>query len=88
MKQKELKKWEEIRKQGEKNYVWKRGVLNWGFVAVGYLLYVILIRQSENPLIRAVLALLLFPLGGYVWAKWTWRVNEKRYLKAVNQSGN
>lgn len=40
--------------------------------------------MPQSPwLLRAFLALILFPLGGILWGTWVWKSAEKKFLEPV-----
>jgi hypothetical protein len=66
---------------GEKKFVWVRGVLFWGiFTALTWSVLMEYMNPSDNILLRPIIALILFPIGGFFWGKWAWKANEKKYM--------
>jgi hypothetical protein len=76
----ELAKWEQTRRQGLQRFLWVRGFLGWG-VPMGALWWgaMTFFQPTPNPERLLLGALVVFPLGGLVWAAWLWRIAEKRY---------
>lgn len=82
MSEKFIAQWEKIRAKGKNNFVWVRGVLIWGLVtAVMWSIFMEYTQPSANKLIRPVIALILFPCGGFFWGLLTWHFSEKKYNK-------
>jgi len=81
------REWEKLRIEGKSHFVIKSGVLRWGLsTAILYTLYLHLLENgwtlSGNIISKAVLAFLLFPIGGYFWGIWVWSWQEKKYRKS------
>ena len=86
MKENQIKKWEKIRKKGKKNFVWFRGVIGWGvFTAIFWSIFMQVLSPEENLFLRPLIALIIFPIGGYFWGIWVWNVTERKYLKASGE---
>jgi hypothetical protein len=76
----DMAKWERTRRQGFQRFVWVRGLLGWG-IPMGVLWWgaMTLFAPTPNPGQMLVLSLVIFPIGGLLWALWLWRIGEKRY---------
>ncbi len=73
MNQKQCAKWESIQSTGESTFIWKHGVLMWGLgAALLWAIIMELIQPSSNVIIRPLIALIVFPVGGYFLGKWVW----------------
>lgn len=80
------RKWEKKRKHGKQSFLIYRGALKWGgtmFVLTN-ITNVLRRHQKLNWLI-VVSMLIACPLAGYVWARCTWYVNERRFGFIVKQ---
>lgn len=87
---KERQHWENIRSRGKKRYIWFDGVLLWGvsmaiiwslvlgFSTYGFVKEAII---SEDFLVSLIIALIIFPLGIFLQAVYTWNKYEKKYGK-------
>ncbi len=75
-----IQKWEVIRNKGKSRSIWIQGVLLWG-LSTGVLWAIImeLFSPSENPLIRFIVAIIAFPLGGIFFGSWMWSSSERGY---------
>ena len=81
----ELEQWRQTRDQGETKYVWTHGVLLWGMSSgIIWLILIATFGSGEFGLWRLTIALVVFPIIGYLYGKWSWKNNELRYLKATN----
>ena len=89
MKEKGIKNWEKIRSKGKQHFIWIKGVLSWGILtAILWFIIMEIIMPFENKFIGLLLALFLFPIGGYFWGLWVWKIAEKKYIEAVeNDNG-
>lgn len=80
-------KWEAIRAKGRIRFIWINGFIGWGITtALLWSLAMRFIQPSENFWVRPLIALVLFPIGGLLWAYAVWRGSEKKYLQAVKGS--
>lgn len=78
-------RWERIRAKGPIHFVIVYGVLAWGIgTALLFSLFMSLIAGWD--LTRLLLALLLFPLGGFIWGGVTWVVSERRHNRTTNRA--
>ncbi|WP_438864011.1 hypothetical protein [Neptunicella sp.] len=77
-----IEKWEATRTKGKKRFIWINGFIGWGITtAVLWSLIMQIIQPQDEIWVRPLIALLLFPLGGLVWAHFVWQATEKKYLK-------
>lgn len=73
--------------KGRNNFIWKRGVLGWGLgTAVLWSILMQVISPQEPLWLRPLIAVILFPIGGYVWGVWAWKLAEKKYSDSENSS--
>ena len=78
-----IEKWETTRAKGKKRFVWVNGFIGWGITtAILWSLAMQFIQPSIDILVRPLIALALFPLGGLLWAHFVWWATEKKYLEA------
>lgn len=82
--------WEKMRVRGKSHFVINSGALRWGLsTGILYTLYVNFLENgwtvSSNMLFKALLALILFPIGGYFWGIWVWSWQEKKYRQSSKQ---
>lgn len=85
MNQKQHKKWSKSREKGEKRFVWFQGVLLWGVcTALFWSVLMEFLVPNENIFVRPIIAIILFPIGGYGWGKWVWKITEKKYFEFEN----
>jgi hypothetical protein len=78
--QKQLEKWAKTRQMGRARYVWRYGVLGWG-LATGVLWSICrgFLRGGDQLPVLLVLALIIFPIGGYFFGQWTWKKGEENF---------
>ena len=85
-----LEKWERTRSKGKTRFMWVIGFLGWGFAtAVCWLVVMHFIRPlqpHEQMWVRAIIALVLFPLAGLIWAQYVWKKSEKMYAELSGNS--
>ena len=84
MSDKQMARWEKTRRMGRTRYIWLVGVLGWG-VATGTMWAVAMaaMRGWDRLPVLLAIALVGFPLGGYFFGMWTWKVSESQYQKAL-----
>jgi hypothetical protein len=86
MRNRQRLKWEKKRKQGKRSFIVYRGVLRWG--GIMFILTTItnvFVRHNKLdwlPVVSLMIGCLVF---GYVWARCTWYVNERRFHGATKQ---
>lgn len=75
-----MKDWHELRKQGKTAYVIRHGVLLWGLsTAVIWWLAMHYFQPRDPAWTRLLVAVTVFPVGGYFVGLMSWRRNEKKY---------
>ena len=78
-----FQKWEKIRAKGKLNYVLLYGAVLWGLSTAALLtLGLPLLIGAKITWSRALINVILFPLAGIGWGRFTWIVNEKAYRKS------
>ena len=86
MNQRNMKKWEQIRSKGRSRYIWVNGVVIFGLVtAISWSIMMELVQPSEFIFLRPLMALILFPAGGYFFGIFNWKANENKYVKAMKK---
>lgn len=84
-----LEKWEATRAKGKKRFLWVNGFVFWGFTTAILWSIVMQLTQPAQPVwIRPLIALVLFPIGGLVWAHFVWRSTEAKYNKARSDTNS
>jgi hypothetical protein len=80
--------WEQQRALGRTRFILRRGVLGWGIPAAFLtILYKVVQEQglvwtprlTESVRTAVVVAILVFPLGGWLFGRWLWDTGETRY---------
>jgi hypothetical protein len=96
MTKKRIDKWDKTRRKGKYRFILLNGVAGWGLLMfiimtaffhiqkVGFRLNEIQGISCQIVLINA----LIWPIGGFVWGACVWSINERLYLKYVNNSGD
>jgi len=77
-----FRRWEQTRAKGERRFIWRSGVLFWGGIMTlifGVKAYL----QPIDPPWLGYAPLIFFPVAGYFWGKWTWRMAERGYQAAL-----
>ncbi len=75
MNRKQQERWERMRQLGRSRYIWRHGVLGWGVtVAIAWSLSMAWMDGWDQLPILLPLALVLFPIGGYFFGAFMWRV--------------
>ena len=84
MTERQAEKWAVTRAKGRRRYIILFGVLNWGiFTAILWaLLMGVMYGWQTFPSILP-LAMIGFPIGGYLWGASMWSMCEAAYRKAV-----
>ena len=81
-----FEKWEETRFKGKARFLWVIGFLGWGITtAVVWSVVMHYIQPQEAMWVRPIIALVIFPPVGLIWAHFVWKKSEKKY---VQQSGS
>ncbi len=80
MKLKQIKKWEQKRRQGKTSFIFKVGMIYWG-VTVGLIWGIItpLITHGRFSLFHLIAGIIAFPIGGIFWGLIVWNISEKKY---------
>jgi len=83
-----IARWERNRAMGRSTFIWRRGVLGWG-VPIALLTIAYQVVQEQGFVWRLVMtqhlktgigvAMLVFPLCGYLFARWLWMTGEENY---------
>ena len=82
---KQLEQWARIRRRGRESYIWYYGVFGWGLTTgVGWAFFMALTQGWDRLPLLMILALIIFPIGGYVFGVIMWKVLEKRYQQSVH----
>ena len=88
-----LARWERNRAMGRTTFIWRRGVFGWGIpVALVTIAYQVV--QEQGFVWRLVMtqhlktgigiAMLVFPLCGYLFARYLWTAGEENYQRMVD----
>jgi hypothetical protein len=85
-----LARWERNRAMGRTTFIWRRGVFGWG-VPVALVTIAYQVVQEQGFVWRLVMtqhlktgigvAMLVFPLCGYLFARWLWTAGEDNYQR-------
>jgi len=85
-----LARWERNRAMGRSTFIWRRGVFGWG-VPIALLTIAYQVVQEQGFVWRLVMtqhlktgigvAMLVFPLCGYLFARWLWTASEENYQR-------
>ena len=87
-----IARWERNRAMGRSTFIWRRGVFGWGIpVALVTIAYQVV--QEQGFVWRLVMtqhlktgigiAMLVFPLCGYLFARYLWTAGEENYQRMV-----
>ncbi len=87
-----LTRWERERAMGRSLFIWRRGVFGWGIpIALVTIAYQVV--QEQGFVWRLVMtqhlktgigvAMLVFPLCGYLFGRWLWTTSEENYARMV-----
>ncbi len=78
--QKQFERLANTRSKGRKRFIWLHGVLGWGvFVALFWSCWMAAWKGWEQFLIYLLIALVMFPIGGYFWGASMWNRFERLY---------
>ena len=91
-----LARWERNRAMGRSTFIWRRGVFGWGIpVALVTIAYQVV--QEQGFVWRLVMtqhlktgigvAMLVFPLCGYLFGRYLWTTGEENYERMVESKG-
>jgi len=89
-------RWERTRAMGRSTFIWRRGVFGWGIpVALVTIAYQVV--QEQGFVWRLVMtqhlktgigvAMLVFPLCGYLFGRYLWTTGEENYERLVEAKG-
>lgn len=91
-----MARWERNRAMGRSTFIWRRGVFGWGIpVALVTIAYQVV---KEQGFVRQLLmtqhlktgigvAMLVFPLCGYLFGRYLWTAGEENYQRMVEAEG-
>ena len=91
-----IARWERNRAMDRSTFIWRRGVFGWG-VPIALVTIAYQVVQEQGFVWRLVmtqhlktgigLAMLVFPLCGYLFARWLWTTGEENYerMKATEE---
>ena len=80
--------WERNRAMGRSLFIWRRGVFGWGIpVALVTIAYQVVQEQgfvwrlvmTQHLRTGIAIAVLVFPLCGYLFGRWLWTTGEENY---------
>jgi hypothetical protein len=75
-----------IRKLGRGKFVLRYGVLGWGIsTAILFSLITGFTEGWDGFVFKLIPALIIFPLGGYVWGRLMWAFFERTNKRAVSE---
>ena len=87
-----MARWERNRAMGRSTFIWRRGVFGWG-VPIALLTIAYQVVQEQGFVWRLVMtqhlktgigvAMLVFPLCGYLFARWLWTASEENYQRMM-----
>ena len=91
-----IARWERNRAMGRSTFIWRRGVFGWG-IPVALLTIAYQVVQEQGFVWRLVMtqhlktgiaiAMLVFPLCGYLFGRYLWTTGEENYERMVDSSG-
>lgn len=88
--------WERNRAMGRSLFIWRRGVFGWGIpVALITIAYQIVQEQgfvrrlvmTQHLRTGIAIAVLVFPLCGYLFGRWLWTTGEENYERMARAEG-
>ena len=89
-----IARWERTRAMGRSTFIWRRGVFGWG-IPVALLTIAYQVVQEQGFVWRLVMtqhlkvgigvAMLVFPLCGYLFGRYLWTAGEDNYERLVDQ---
>jgi hypothetical protein len=75
-------KWVKLSKMGRSRFVLLYGILGWGIpTAILFTLLQSYQNGWDGFLFELIPALVIFPIGGYVWGRVMWKFLERRHGK-------
>ena len=78
-------KWAVTRVQGQRSYVWRVGILQWGLIMFGAMGGSQLAQNPSRWLFILAINFPLWLLGGFLFGLLTWYLSERSYAKHVAQ---
>src|SRR5688572_22625109 len=91
-----IARWERNRAMGRSTFIWRRGVFGWG-IPVALLTIAYQVVQEQGFVWRLVMtqhlktgiaiAMLVFPLCGYLFGRYLWTTGEENYERMVESRG-
>jgi hypothetical protein len=92
-----LARWERNRAMGRTTFIWRRGVFGWG-VPIALVTIAYQVVQEQGFVWRLVMtqhlktgigvAMLVFPLCGYLFARWLWTAGEENYQRMTERDSD
>lgn len=91
----QIARWEKNRAMGRRDFVLRRGVLGWGVPAALITIVYKVVREQgfvTTPQLTAalrtaiIIALVVFPLCGWIFGRWLWTAGEARYSALVKDA--
>ena len=89
-----LARWERTRAMGRSTFIWRRGVFGWG-IPVALLTIAYQVVQEQGFVWRLVMtqhlktgiaiAMLVFPLCGYLFGRYLWTTGEENYERMTGR---
>ena len=89
-----LARWERNRAMGRSTFIWRRGVFGWG-IPVALLTIAYQVVQEQGFVWRLVMtqhlktgiaiAMLVFPLCGYLFGRYLWTTGEENYERMTGR---
>jgi hypothetical protein len=83
-----LAEWEQLRRQGQRHFIWAYGVLRWGGFMFCFSMAVFqyshfghVFSGEGQWLMRVALGLLTWVFVGFLYGRSQWRRNEQEYLQ-------
>lgn len=92
-----MARWERNRALGRTRFIWRRGVFGWGIpVALITIAYQIVQEQgfvrrlvmTQHLRTGIAIAVLVFPLCGYLFGRWLWTTGEENYERMAEARGD
>ena len=89
-----IARWERTRAMGRTTFIWRRGVFGWGIpVALVTIAYQVVQEQgfvwrlvmTQHLKVGIGIAMLVFPLCGYLFGRYLWTAGEENYERMVDQ---
>jgi hypothetical protein len=91
-----IARWERNRAMGRSTFIWRRGVFGWG-IPVALITIAYQVVQEQGFVWRLVMtqhlktgigvAMLVFPLCGYLFGRYLWTTGEENYERMVGAKG-